>query len=37
VEHAPRATDDELLVLARVEERILITEDKDFGELVFVR
>ena len=36
-EHAPRATDEELLALALVEERILITEDKDFGELVFVR
>ena len=36
-EHAPQATDEELLALALVEERILITEDKDFGELVFVR
>lgn len=36
-EHAPRATDEELLALALVEGRILITEDKDFGELVFVR
>ena len=27
VEHAPWATDEELLALARVEERILITED----------
>lgn len=35
--HAPRATDEELLALALVEERVLITEDKDFGELVFVR
>ena len=33
---APR-TDDELLALALAEQRILITEDKDFGELVFVR
>ena len=37
VEHAPWVTDEELLVLAWVEEQILITEDKDFGELVFVR
>ena len=32
-----RATDEELLALAMEEGRILITEDKDFGELVFVR
>ena len=37
VEYAPRATGGELLALARVEERILITEDKDFCELVFVQ
>ena len=37
VEHAPRATDEELLALALAEDRVLITEDKDFGELVFVR
>ncbi len=35
-ESAPRATDRELLDLAISQERILITEDKDFGELVFV-
>jgi len=35
-EHAPRATDEELLALALVEGRILITEDKDFGELIFL-
>ena len=34
---APRASDDALLALALAEERILVTEDKDFGELVFVR
>ena len=34
---APRATDEELLALALAEDRILVTEDKDFGELVFVR
>ena len=37
LETAPRATDAELLALALAEQRILITEDKDFGELVFVR
>jgi predicted nuclease of predicted toxin-antitoxin system len=29
------ATDDELLTCAVSEERILLTEDKDFGELVY--
>ena len=29
------ATDDDLLVLAFNEQRILITEDKDFGDLVY--
>ena len=33
----PRATDEALLALANREHRVLITEDKDFGELVFVR
>ena len=32
----PRASDEVLLALATSEERVLITEDKDFGELVFV-
>jgi len=32
----PRASDDTLLALAIQEERVLVTEDKDFGELVFV-
>lgn len=36
-ESAPDASDAELLALARAEQRILITEDKDFGELAFVR
>lgn len=31
-----RATDEELLTLAYEENRVLITEDKDFGELVFL-
>ena len=37
LERNPRATDEELLALAMAERRILVTEDKDFGELVFVR
>ncbi len=37
LERDPRASDDALLALANDEERVLITEDKDFGELVFVR
>ena len=37
LERNPRASDEELLVLAMDERRILVTEDKDFGELVFVR
>ena len=32
----PRASDAELLEFARANQRVLITEDKDFGELVFV-
>jgi predicted nuclease of predicted toxin-antitoxin system len=33
----PFATDETLLALAYREQRVLITEDKDYGELVFVR
>lgn len=33
----PTATDAELMDLAREQRRVIITEDKDFGELVFVR
>ncbi len=33
----PKASDEALLSLALSEQRVLITEDKDFGELVFVR
>lgn len=36
-ERDPRASDVEVLAIAVEEGRILITEDKDFGELVFVR
>ena len=31
------ASDEALLALAYNEERVLVTEDKDFGELVFLR
>lgn len=33
----PGAGDDEVLARASAEQRILITFDKDFGELVFAR
>ena len=33
----PRAADEFLLSLATRERRIIITEDKDFGELVFMQ
>ncbi len=33
----PRAADETLLALANQQKRVLVTEDKDFGELVFVR
>lgn len=36
-ERMPRATDAELMAFANKERRTLITEDKDFGELVFAR
>ena len=32
----PTASDKRLLALALEEDRVLVTEDKDFGELVFV-
>ena len=32
-----RASDEALLALAYEEHRVLVTEDKDFGELVFLR
>ena len=34
-ESASGITDDEVLEIARREDRLLLTEDKDFGELVF--
>jgi predicted nuclease of predicted toxin-antitoxin system len=36
-ELAPSAGDPDVLSLALGEERILLTEDKDFGEFVFAR
>ena len=32
-----QASDEALLAFAREEDRVLVTEDKDFGELVFLR
>ena len=32
-----RASDEALLALAYAEGRVLVTEDKDFGELVYLR
>ena len=37
VEKTPGVSDEALLTLAMRERRVLITLDKDFGELVFVR
>jgi predicted nuclease of predicted toxin-antitoxin system len=36
-ESAPGVPDEEVLLLARKENRLLITFDKDFGQLVFRR
>ena len=33
----PKASDETLLALAQEQGRILVTEDKDFGNLVFVQ
>jgi len=33
----PRAADERLLEYAFLDDRILVTEDKDFGELIFVQ
>lgn len=33
----PSATDERLIKFARQDDRVLLTEDKDFGELVFVQ
>ena len=37
LEKNPSATDEDILALAFEEQRVLVTEDKDFGELVSVR
>ncbi len=34
-EKIPQATDGDVLALASAENRILVTNDKDFGDLVF--
>ncbi len=34
-EYRPGALDSEVVEIARIEKRIIITEDKDFGELVY--
>ena len=36
-EVTPRAEDDAVIDLAVREERLLLTEDKDFGQLVYAR
>ena len=36
-EKHPGVSDEALLALAYEEQRVLVTEDKDFGELVFLR
>lgn len=33
----PKASDEQLMALALQDERVFVTEDKDFGELIFVR
>lgn len=35
VEKAPGATDERVIALARPDNRIVLTEDRDFGRLVF--
>jgi predicted nuclease of predicted toxin-antitoxin system len=35
LERKPGVSDDEVLLEAYNEERIMVTEDKDFGELVY--
>lgn len=34
---APGSADDEVLEMAQIQDRVLITSDKDFGELAFLR
>ena len=33
----PKASDERLMALALQDDRVLVTEDRDFGELIFVR
>ena len=33
----PKASDERLMATALQDERVLVTEDKDFGELIFLR
>jgi predicted nuclease of predicted toxin-antitoxin system len=33
----PKASDEQLMAIALQDERVLVTADKDFGQLVFVR
>ncbi len=35
VEHSPGATDEQVIALSVKEQRVLLTEDRDFGQLVF--
>lgn len=37
VEHAPGTPDPKILTLAQAQQRIIVTFDRDFGELVFHR
>ncbi len=37
VDHPPGTPDFQVLTIAHQEQRILVTEDRDFGELVFRR
>ena len=37
IELDPKASDERLLAFALEDDRVLLTEDKDFGELAFVR
>ena len=37
LERSPRESDEVILALATEEQRTIITEDKDFGELIFLR
>ena len=35
VEISPRADDEHVMALAQAQQRIVLTEDKDFGQLVY--